>query len=356
MKYNLNVLKTDIGSFRHYWRGIPKIGKTSLYRDLVLEVYGDAKFGLLISPGNETGYKSLSNLYAVETPTWESFVEIVDDLVEHKEDNSFKIIAIDTCDELVSIASDKTLKVHFQRKNEKAISLNGCFGGFGAGHKYVQDLINDQIRRLESANYGLVFISHTKLRDIKEKGIEEGYQQLTTNLESRFDRIFLDKSDIVATFYTQKTVKDKELVSAERYIYFRSDGFIDAGSRFANMPEKVVMSAKNYLDAFNQGVKSSFPIKVTDKQLEEMRKVELEENELKAQKYIEQTKAENEEKFAGLETADDYKNAIEKKLLELDDDTKKQKRAEFKDQKLPMKFKEIDDIEVLKKILKVFFE
>ena len=84
MKYTKNVLKVDISNFRHYWRGIPKIGKTTLFRDLLVESYGDTKFGLLISPGNETGYKALSDIVAHETPTWEDFVETVDDLVENK--------------------------------------------------------------------------------------------------------------------------------------------------------------------------------------------------------------------------------------------------------------------------------
>jgi hypothetical protein len=353
MKYALNTITVALENYRHYWRGIPKIGKTTMFRDLVLELYGSPEYGLLISPGNETGFKAISNLYAVEAPTWEEFTDIVDDLVENKEENKFKLVAIDTVDELISIASDKTLKVHYQRKNEKCQTLNSALGGYGAGHKYVCDLINDQIRRLEGANYGLVFLSHTKIRDIKEKNMEEGYQTLTTNLESRFDRIFSDKSDIIATFFAQKEVKDKELVGTERFIYFRSDGFVDAGSRFANMPERVPMTAKEYIKAFEQGVKNSFSANVTIEDIEKIKKNEIAEKEKKAAEFIEKVKSDSTEEEEGLKTVEDYRNAITEKLSKLDKEVQKQKQAEIKAKNIPTSYKTIEDIEVLKKFLKI---
>jgi hypothetical protein len=353
MKYSLNTITVALENYRHYWRGIPKIGKTTMFRDLVLELYGSPEFGLLISPGNETGFKAISNLYAIEAPAWEEFTTIVDDLVENKSENKFKLVAIDTVDELISIASDKTLKVHYQRKGEKCQSLNSALGGYGAGHKYVCDLINDQIRRLESANYGLVFLSHTKIKDIKEKNMEDGYQTLTTNLESRFDRIFSDKADIIATFYAQKEVKDKELVGTERFIYFRSDGFVDAVSRFSNMPERVPMSAKEYIKAFEQGVKNSFSTKVTTEDLEKIKKNEIAEKEKKAAEFIEKEKSGDLELVEELKTAEDYHNVITAKLDDLSDEVKKQKRAELKELKIPRNYQEIQDIEVLKTFLKI---
>lgn len=353
MKYTKNVLKVDISNFRHYWRGIPKIGKTTLFRDLLVESYGDTKFGLLISPGNETGYKALSDIVAHETPTWEDFVETVDDLVENKEDNEFKLVAIDTVDELISIASDKVLKVHFARKSEKAFTLNAALGGFGQGHIMVQDLINDQIRRLELAGYGLVFISHTKIKEIKGKTEEDTYSQLTSNMESRFDKIFADKADLICTFMTVKNVKDNKLEGTSRYIFFRNDGFVDAGSRFNNMPEKVEMSAKNYLEAFNQGVVSSFGKPIDQKEIERLRKEEIAKRDADAAKYVAKAKTGSVENADSLKTAEDYISLIDKEIASLDKEGKRQKQEELKEHNVPTKYKELTDIEVLKTILKV---
>ena len=353
MKYEVNIPKTDIGSFRHYWRGLRKIGKTSLFRDLVIEAYGHYKFGFLISPGNETGFHALANIMAHETPTWEDFVETIDDLVENKSDNEFKIIAIDTVDELISIASDKVLKIHFQRKGEKVYTLNSALGGYGAAHVMVQKLINDQIRRLESSGYGLVFISHTKIKDIKEKGSEESYQQLTGNLESRFDGIFADKADIIATMATDKKIQDERLIGSERFIYFRSDNFVDAGSRFPGIPERVPMSAEEYLKAFDIGVKSAFPNGISDKEIAKMRKQEEKDREEKAKEFTEKSKTGDIEHASELNTPEDYRKLITEKISAFDKDTKKQKQAETKELGLPTAYKTIEDIDVLKKILKL---
>ena len=353
MKYTKNVLKTDLGAYRHYWRGIPKIGKTTLFRDVVIEAYGDSKYGLLISAGTETGYKALSDIVAVEAPTWEDFVAIVDDLVEEKQDNEFRLIGLDTVDELVSIASDKVLKVHYQRKGEKVFTLNAALGGFGQGHIMVQDLINDQIHRLELAGYGLVFISHTKIKEIKGKTEEDTYSQLTSNMESRFDKIFSDKADLICTFMVVKNVKDNKLEGTSRYIFFRNDGFVDAGSRFSNMPEKVEMSAKNYLEAFNQGVASSFGKPMDQKEIDKMRKQEVAKRDAEAAKYIEKAKTGNVENADSLKTTEDYINLIDQEIASLDKEGKRQKQEELKSHNVPTKYKEVTDIEVLKTILKV---
>lgn len=355
MKYQPNQIKVDIASYRHYWRGLKKIGKTTLFRDIIKEAYGDYKYGFDIAPGNESGFKALDQLYATEAQTWEKFVDIVDDLVENKSDNEFKLIAIDTIDELISIAEEKVLKVHQQRYNEKAVSLNAALKGFGAGQKMLQNLVNEQIKRLESAGYGLVFIGHCKVRDIKEKGMTEPYQQLTSNLESRFSDIFTDKADVIATFYEEKDVKENVLNATgnQRWIYFRGTNFVDAGSRFANMPERVPMTAKDYLNAFEQGVKSSFLVKASDKDIEKRRNEEVASREKNASEYIEKAKTGSVDDADVLKTVDDYKSLIERTLLELSPEAKKQKRLEFEEKHIPTKYKDINDIEMLKRILKV---
>lgn len=350
MKYKPNTIKVDLGSYRHYWRGIRKVGKSTMYRDLLKVAFGDYKYGLLISPGNETGFKALDGIYAEEAHTWDRFVEIVDDLVENRQDNEFKMVAIDTVDELVSIAIEKTLQVHYIRKQEKVTSINAALGGYGAGPKYVQDLINKQIHRLESVNLGIVFIGHTKIRDVKEKNMEESYQQLTSNLESRYDGIFADKADIIATFYVDRNVKDGSLQSTQRYIYFRTDGFVDAGSRFKNMPERVPMTPEDYLKAFEQGVKSSFETKVTDAKIEKIKKQEVEEREKLAEKFVEEEKTKAPDGSKIPESVVELQDAIQVLLKNLDPTIKKQKGDELKAKNVNMKVKTNDNLEELKLI------
>ena len=349
MKYALNEPKVALESFRHYLRGEKKIGKTSLFRDLILEYYGDPKYGLLIAPGNETGFKALDRLYAVEALTWEDFCDIIDDLVLNKADNEFKIIAIDTVDELIAIAEEKVLKIHYQRKGEKATSINGALGGYGAGKKMLRKLINDKLKEVEAAGYTWFFIGHTKVRDIKEKGQEESYQQLTSNLEFDYDALFTDKADIIASCYMERNIKDNSLESTTRYIYFRPDGFVNAGSRFKDMPERVPLTARDYINAFEQGAKGTYAKPLSNKELEKRKKQENEERQKKAQEFTEVKKS----NFEGLETVEDYHKKIQEMKEALDSETAREKGEQLKEAGLPLRFKEIEDLEQLKLFLKI---
>ncbi|MGE5411721.1 MAG: AAA family ATPase [Clostridiales bacterium] len=352
MKYELNTIKVALENYKHLLRGQIKLGKTTLYRDIILTAYGRPEYGLLISPSNETGFRAIDNLYGIEAPTWEDFVEIIDDLVENKANNSFKIICIDTVDALVEIAIDKVMKIHFQRKGEKAVSLNAALGGYSAGHAMVGELINDQIRRLEKAQYGIFLIGHTKLKQITDPETGNTYDQVVGNLESRFDTIFTNKADIVCTLALSKEIVDGKLVGTNRSLYFRASSFIDAGSRLKGVPEKTEYGAKEYIKAFEQGVKASFTNRISDEEIQAMKEKEAVEKEKKTAEYIEKEKNVilDDEK---LETIEDYRNCIEKKLEELDSETKKQKRVEIKESGLSADYKKYESIDDLKKFLKI---
>ena len=349
MKYAPNVIKTDFGSYRHFWRGTIKIGKTTMFRDVTKEAYGDYKHGLLISVGVESGHKAIDGIYVEEAGDWRDFLKVVTDLVENPDDNEFEIIGIDTVDELVSIAIERTLYDHYRRKNEKVDSINKAFGGYGNGQKHAVNLIRKQIKRIEDAGYGLVFIGHTKIKDIKERGMDEPYQVLTTNLESRFGNIFADRADIIATFSSERTVGEKGF-ETERFIYFRENGFVDAGSRFNNMPGRVEMTAENYLKAFNQGVMSSFEGGISDAKLKKIKKEERVEKNKKAKQYSKMERSGSIDEF--LEGVQDYKDAIADALDTMPKDKKRQVQSELKDSGVPTNWKKSEDIEVLKIILK----
>lgn len=189
--FKTNTVKFDIGSYIHYWRGIKKVGKTTLFYDLIREQYGDLNKGLLIAIGDEIGYNALDGLVYAEAPTWADFVAVVDELVETKNSNGFKLIGLDTADEIIKLGKEEVKRLH-KKKTGSAAEFNACFGGYGAPRDKVTELVDDILARLRKAGYGLVIIGHTKIRDIKEKNGDE-YQQLTSNLNSDFDGILQTK-------------------------------------------------------------------------------------------------------------------------------------------------------------------
>ncbi len=212
-------VKCDIGSYIHYWRGIKKVGKTTLFYDLVQEQYGDLEKGLLIAVGDEIGYQALDGLVYAETPTWADIVEVVNDLVENKTDNNFEIVGIDTADEMIKLAKEEVKRIHKKQKGSAA-EFNACLGGYGAPRDKVTELVDDILAKLRKAGYGIVIIGHTKLKDVKEKNGDE-YQQLTSNLNADYDGIFANKADIVMTIAVEKNIDEaKRIKGTTRYMWF----------------------------------------------------------------------------------------------------------------------------------------
>lgn len=333
-----NVVKCDLASYIHYWRGVKKSGKTTLFYKLLLEKYGSLDKGVLLSIGNEIGYQALDGLNYVECPDWATLVEAIDDLIDNKAEYGMDLICFDTVDEWVTIAKEEVKRLHKKAKGAAA-EFNACFGGYGAPREKVVELIDEQLTRVRRAGYGIIYIGHTKIRDIKEKNGDD-YQQLTSNLSADYDGIFANKADIVMTIAIEKNIDEaKHISGTKRFMYFRSDGFVDAGGRFSDMPERVEYGADNYIKAFEEGVKGAIVGDVTDKDIQKRVKAEQKERKAKADEYIEKEK----ETHIDIERNQELRSVIQDGFSSLESENKqifKDKMAE-----LGVKsFKNVDDI------------
>ena len=282
--FRRNQVKASILGYYMYIQGVEKSGKTTLFYNLVDELFHDQSKGLLISCGREDGYKALPDIqyeviqdkkdkrgnivkkyvdkYGEEKSGygWEEFVKLVDDLVEGREENGIELIAIDTYDELAEIAKNYVIKLHNDANpTKKVTSINSCFGGYNGGFEKLAEIVDEQLYRLRSCGLTPIVISHTKVRTIKEKGMteDESYNMLTTNLDSRIYNIVAHKADVIATIQVEKDIKDGVLNGTERYIYFRESNFVKAGTRFKNIVERTPLSARNFIDAIEDAIRSS---------------------------------------------------------------------------------------------------
>ena len=64
----LNKIVPDISKASIYVRSQRKWGKSSLFRDMIVEKYNDPEKGLLICCGHETGATMLDDINVVEVP------------------------------------------------------------------------------------------------------------------------------------------------------------------------------------------------------------------------------------------------------------------------------------------------
>lgn len=350
-----NEVSVDLAHYRHYWRAPKKWGKTTLFANLGYELYGDMNKMLLISCGNERGYSALDSLVYVDCPEWSVLMEVVDELVENKAENEFKLLGFDTVDELVSMAQREVIRLEYRKSGERK-EFNACLGGYGAGRKKVEELINAIITRLGDSGYGLIFIGHTKIRDIKEKNGDE-YQMLTSNLSSDYDGIFANKADICMMGTIEKNIDGGFVQDAERYMVFRGDGYIDAGGRFADIESKVEVSAKNYIktvtDAIRKSIKSH---DATDEYIQNKMKQEQQEREDYYQANREklmQDEPDVDEYEKNIQTCKQLQDQIKASITNLDQNTQKDLQAKLKSAGLPVQFRKVTDPAILTQILSI---
>lgn len=111
--------------------GVGKAGKTTLFYKLAQSDYiGGLDKALLIA--FEEGYKALNGIHAVSVNEWKDFVALVDQLVEHREQITYKWIGLDTLDYLYQYATEFVVKRERIAKKDAKIKAVGDIA-WGAG-------------------------------------------------------------------------------------------------------------------------------------------------------------------------------------------------------------------------------
>ena len=354
-EYKTNEVKVDLASYRHYWRGVKKAGKTTLFYQLMMKLYGDPSYGLELSVGNERGYKALDGMVYDEAPDWGTLMEIAEDLIENKADNNFKFICFDTVDELVEIAKKEVVRLDYKKTGERH-EFNACFGGYARPREKVAEIINNLMTRLEDSGYGIIWIGHTKYRTVNEKN-GDSYDMLTSNLSNDYDGIFANKADVVMMIDIEKEIEDSFVQGTQRYMWFRGDGFVDAGGRFSQIEQKVEFSVENYIKTVSDAIRAEIKShKADEKYIEEKAKQEQQEREDYYQANKEKLMKDDPdiddiEKDA--EACDELKEEIKKAITAADAETKKALQAKLKEAGLPIKYQQLTDQETLAKILSI---
>lgn len=284
-KPTVTKVKSDIQSLSIYIRTVKKFGKSTLFRDLIIEKFGDSKRGLLVGCGAEVGYNILDDLNATQVEEWDDLEELKEWLIETKgKEHNIEIIAFDVVGEIIPMAEDKIIKMSTRETGKVCKSFNSAFGGYGEPRKRLQKLLKEFFSELRKAGFGIFAIAHTKTKSIKEKGDDsEGYTTLTSDLSNDTEGIFGDIFDCVLTGYIDRSVEDGKVTAETRKLYFRGNGFVDAGCRFASdtVPEYIVFDkpnmAKDFIKVLEDGLKNSRINKVTDKEFKAQQKEEVEE-------------------------------------------------------------------------------
>lgn len=278
MAFNKPTVKTiqpDLKNVSIYIRSVKKFGKSTLFRDVIMEKYGDPTYGCLAEIGMEHGDELLDNLNTLHLDTYKDLVEFQKWLIEGKgTEHHIQIVGFDVADELVPLFDKETIRQHNIENPQKTVkSVKAAMGGYTAGEQYSAALMKNYFDKIRKAGIQVWVLGHSKYKNIKDKANvdNEGYMQLTSNLSAAYEAALGDIFDVVVTGMIDRNIETVgEGNDAKRYatdsvrkLYFRGTPEIDAGGRFAfgAVPEYLIFDkpnmAKDFIRTIEEGMEKS---------------------------------------------------------------------------------------------------
>lgn len=341
-KVKPNKVEVDVLKYKHLIAGRPKTGKTTLFANMISEKFnGDMSKGLLVA--FEKGYQALKDIHAIDISEWDEFIDLVDELVEEKDDISYKVIGLDTVDVLINRATDYMLRVQGIKDKKRYSAVNDL--AYGKGYELLERTIADQIDRLDQAGYSLVFLTHDKDKTITQKdGLE--YTKTVISAGGRAGEYFKNSADVISFIDITKEIEKGKKVD-KRYIYFRGDGDLEAGSRFPKIVKRVEYSVENFITAIEDAIRAEYG---GDEEKVAEAKAEQEVNEEKDD-MIEKDIAEAEAESEQVKSVDELRETVKAEIKKLSDDEKKELAKNWKREFGTQNYRKLETIEDLEKAL-----
>lgn len=257
--------------------GKSKFGKTTWVMDTVEKFYdGEMDKALLLA--TEIGYKTMDGIYAIPVTGFDwaeneadedeqenkekvdneerGFIEVVDELIENKNDVSFRFIVIDTITALERYAIAYTIR-KANRDDQPAKRYTDISDiPWGKGYNLVAEHIYEQIDRLKKAGFGVLIIGHEKTKKTTNKdGFDYDYTGL--NVLTKTSDIIERESDFIIYGDLMVTEGEDGKPVESRVLRFRSDGNFLAGCRFRHFPSTLSNDPADFLKAFKEAVENS---------------------------------------------------------------------------------------------------
>lgn len=373
VKPQINTIKPNIKNVSIYLRSVKKFGKSTLFRDVIVEKYGDASRGLLVEVGMEHGANLLDNVNTTHVDTYKDLLELQKWLIEEKgKEHNIEIVGFDVADEIVPLFDNETIRRHNIDNPQKQVkSIKAAMGGYTAGEQFSATLMKNYFDKIKAAGIQVWCLGHSKYKNIKDKANvdNEGYMQLTSNLSAAYEAALGDIFDVVLTGIIDRNIETVgEGDSAKRYatdairkLYFRGTPEIDAGGRFAAdaVPEFMVFDKPNmaadFIKIVEEGMeksKTNFSTPKVTKTAPTPVVTELEDEE-----------EDNAPPFDVDDMDDDLDSEIEVDFAALRTEIRNKNKAGTAEQKKQvkaiiastgMKLDDIEDVNVLTQILEIF--
>jgi hypothetical protein len=329
-----NIPVVDMSQYVFVIAGIPKIGKTTLFADIVRKHFKNPRKALLLSC--EPGAKALAGVISKPIDTWSDFTNVIDELISQRTKMPFDFVGVDTVDALVEICGKQVVREHNRDNPENRVRDYEDID-WGGGSTKIRKKVEDQLVRLVKAGYGLFVITHSQEKKVTQKnGVK--FDQLQPSLPGKTGTAIENMADFIIFITSEREVDG----SKTRWMHFRDDGYIRAGSRFPNVPDRVEYGVENLVKVFEDAVKASFEgvdVSITD-----------------AAKEQAETKQKSVEEFVQSETQKNVNPSeiieqIDVKVKAMDPARQKEIAAKFRDIAGTAKYNTVTDVDVLVELL-----
>lgn len=328
-KVSLNPLDANICLL-----GLPKIGKTTIMKEIAEKLVGEDGY-LFLEMYRENGAKYIEDIVYEDVPDWDTFVEIIDDIVDNRttDYSELKVIILDTLDNALQLAEQESIRLwNKENPQKRTTAINAAWGGFMKGQDKAMELLQEQLFRLRTVGVAFSVIGHVKQSTVTDPITSETYQQITSDVSNRYFNQLKKNIDLVGIAYIDRELvkskvngKEVSTVKSEtRKIKFRDDNYtVDSGSRMSQIVNEINFDADEFISAMTNALEAEVKKggkSVADRKKENekeeaanMKRIAEAEKVAKAEKKLEDVKAEIIEFF----TANKTNISVIKPVLEL---------------------------------------
>lgn len=270
-----NEVKIDPLSYNICLLGEPKIGKTTLVREVCEKLAGENGYMFLELAG-ERGADAIQGIVYEDCDEWEDFEDIVEDIIDNKSSDypDLKVVVTDTYDGWIRLAESEAIRLWNRDNPDKmAKSIDAAWGGFQRGQQKAFDLMFEKFMELDKVGVKVFIIGHVKNKEETDVASGITFKTLTSDVEKVYFNLLKKKMHFLGlafydrTIITEKTGKKNAVTKKEetvnklsnqtRKIKFRDDNVaVDSGSRFADIVQEVDMTADDFIKAMVDAIKA----------------------------------------------------------------------------------------------------
>lgn len=361
-----NVIKIDPLAYNICLLGEPKVGKSTIMKEMLEKLVGEDGY-IFLEMAGEAGADAISGIVYEDVDDWSDLEDIIDDIEYNKNTEyvNLKTIVVDTYDGWIKLAEREAIRLwNRDHQDKRADSIDSAWNGFQKGQSKAFELMFDIMTRMRKIGISMPIIGHVKNRELTDIATGTTYQTLTSDVEKIYFNLLKKKMHFIGLAYYDRTIitektgkkniitkKDEtinRITEESRKIKFRDDNMaLDSGSRFADIVEEIPFEVDALINALKDAIKAEHNKQSNAKPIEEVKQ----EQEEEKNKIIEQEANKKREEIEQKREIEERIQLIKKfksLMTIVRSDSSKVKQITGKMKEIGLSAKELDTSEVNK--------